>query len=327
MMTMGLQAQDIHFTQFQNAPLYQSPAMTGLMSADYRINGIYRSQWESVPVQYRTFGFGFDMKILETKNGVLGGGILINRDQAGDSKLALTSALLSAAYTAKLGKKILLTLGVNGGVAQRSIDYSALTFDNQFNGDVFLQESSTGEDMSDNRNFYGDIGTGANFRFQSSRRTKFDIGASVLHLNQPNQAFRDESLEGTQLPMRVSAYLNSSFQISTRSDILVRGLLHRQSTYSENAIGLGWRHHLSFKKSKETAISFSTHYRFSSVNKDAINPMIEFEYGSWKAGLSYDVNISNFNIATDRRGGPEIAVIYTITKVKPLPEYKACPIF
>lgn len=318
--SMG-KAQDIHYAQFHNVPLYQSPAMTGVMSADYRLTGVYRSQWETVPVQYKTFALGFDAKVLETKSGVLAAGLLLSRDQAGDSNLSLTAATLSLAYTLKIGKKSLATLGFNVGSAQRSFDFLELTFDNQFNGDQFVAESSTGENFGSTRKNYIDMGAGLNYRFQASRRTKFDIGVAGLHFNQPNQAFNSSKPIG--LPIRLTTYLNGSFRLSTKSDILLRGLMHKQSAYQEIAIGAGWRYHLSLKKSKETSIALSTHYRLG----DAIIPMIEIEYARWRAGFSYDINTSDFNIASNNRGGPEITLQYLITKVKPLPEYKSCPIF
>lgn len=314
-------AQDVHYSQFHNVPLYQSPAQTGLMKGDYRFTGVYRSQWESVPVQYKTFALGFDMKILETKSGVLAGGLLLTRDQAGDSKLSLTTAILSVAYTVKLTKKSLLTAGVNAGGGQRSLDYTRLTFDNQFNGDQFVATNSTGENMENTKNFYIDMGAGLNYRFQAKKRTKLDIGVSGLHFNQAEQAF--DSDDKINLPIRLSTYINGSFKINPKSDLLVRGLMHKQSSYQEVAFGGGWRYHLSERKSKETSVAFSAHYRLG----DAIISMIEVEYGPWKTGLSYDINISGFNIATNNRGGPEITLQYIISKVKPLPEYKACPIF
>lgn len=314
-------AQDVHYSQFHNVPLYQSPAQTGLINGDYRFSGVYRSQWESVPVQYRTFAIGFDMKAMETKTGVLGAGLLLTRDQAGDSNLSLTTIMLSTAYTIKLAKKSLLTAGVNIGTGQRSLDYAKLTFDNQFNGDQFVAGSSTGENMENTNNFYIDMGAGLNYRFQASKRTKLDIGISGFHFNRPSQAFdTDDQID---LPIRLSTYLNSSFKLNPKSDLLIRALMHRQSSYQQLVFGGGWRYHLSDRKSKETSIALSTHYRLG----DAVIPMLEIEYGPWKAGFSYDINISDFNIATNGRGGPEITLQYVITKIKPLPEYKACPIF
>ena len=46
-----------------------------------------------------------------------------------------------------------------------------------------------------------------------------------------------------------------------------------------------------------------------------------------QVGISYDVNTSAFHTVTDRKGGPEFSVIYIITHVKPLSQFKACPIF
>jgi hypothetical protein len=60
---------------------------------------------------------------------------------------------------------------------------------------------------------------------------------------------------------------------------------------------------------------------------DALIPVLRLQYGSWEAGLSYDVNISEFSAATNRRGGPEVFVQYVIKRPAPPPVFKACPIF
>ena len=53
-------AQDIHFSQFFNAPYAQSPANIGQFDGDYRAGAIYRQQWRSVTTPYSTFGIGGD---------------------------------------------------------------------------------------------------------------------------------------------------------------------------------------------------------------------------------------------------------------------------
>ena len=54
-----LQSQDIHFSQYWNAPLNLSPALTGVSKEDTRIFGAYKNQWASVPVGYKTFAAAF----------------------------------------------------------------------------------------------------------------------------------------------------------------------------------------------------------------------------------------------------------------------------
>ncbi len=55
-------------------------------------------------------------------------------------------------------------------------------------------------------------------------------------------------------------------------------------------------------------------------------PGIEFFYNGWQAGFTYDINISDFNVATSKKGGPEISLRYIFRKVRPLPIFKICPL-
>ncbi|MBK8556789.1 MAG: type IX secretion system membrane protein PorP/SprF [Lewinellaceae bacterium] len=56
--TVLLQAQDLHYSQPQINPLHFNPAQTGVFRGDWRVSGLYRSQWESVPVPYRSLAAG-----------------------------------------------------------------------------------------------------------------------------------------------------------------------------------------------------------------------------------------------------------------------------
>ena len=47
-------AQDIHFSQFFEAPLYRNPALAGIVNADVRVQTVYRSQWNSIANAYKT---------------------------------------------------------------------------------------------------------------------------------------------------------------------------------------------------------------------------------------------------------------------------------
>jgi hypothetical protein len=38
-------AQDLHFSQFFETPLLCNPALAGIFTGDYRIQGVYRDQW------------------------------------------------------------------------------------------------------------------------------------------------------------------------------------------------------------------------------------------------------------------------------------------
>ncbi|MEO8591301.1 MAG: type IX secretion system membrane protein PorP/SprF, partial [Flavobacteriales bacterium] len=82
----ALRAQDIHFSQFFNAPLALGPGNIGVFDGDYRVNGLFRQQWRSVTTPYRTFALGGDAANFQGVQG-LGVGAWLFNDRAGDSHL------------------------------------------------------------------------------------------------------------------------------------------------------------------------------------------------------------------------------------------------
>ena len=55
----AMQAQvDPHFTQYYVYPSWLNPALTGSFDGDYRVSGIYRSQWGNISKPFRTVGLG-----------------------------------------------------------------------------------------------------------------------------------------------------------------------------------------------------------------------------------------------------------------------------
>ena len=58
-----LHAQDGHYTQFYQNPLYLNPALIGDPSGAIRLGGIYRTQWQSVEAPYTNYGVFGDMKV------------------------------------------------------------------------------------------------------------------------------------------------------------------------------------------------------------------------------------------------------------------------
>ena len=49
--------------------------------------------------------------------------------------------------------------------------------------------------------------------------------------------------------------------------------------------------------------------RFNNVN-DAVIPYIGLEFGGFRLGASYDVNISSLKTASQSRGGAELSISY-----------------
>ena len=320
----GLFAQDIHFSHEHRAPLHLNPALAGLAPADFRFGGLYRHQWQAVPVPYTTFLAFADARLARPAwgPGVWGAGIQLLTDEAGDGAMRWFQGAVSVSYILPLGKRMGLSLGLQGSFAQRTFEYNRLTFDEQFDGDQFNAAAPTGEDSGANNLAFISLASGANLRFKTPEsRTQFDLGIGIHHLLRPASSFLDD--KDVQLSRRYSPSLLGTIQILPRLDILIKAWWQNQQPYMEWVGGAGVAYHLQTARSREFSLEFSVLHRW----KDALVPQFGLRYRSWEAGLSYDLNLSDFQRATNQRGGPELYIQYFITRVQAPPVFKACPIF
>src|SRR5215469_14508137 len=105
--------QDLHFSQWFNAPLTTNPANTGFIpDADYRLGANYRNQWSSVMSEpYKTMSIFGDAQVFRNRiqSGWLGLGGVIMHDVAGSGNLTTTQVYGSVAYHQMVGYSSLIT--------------------------------------------------------------------------------------------------------------------------------------------------------------------------------------------------------------------------
>jgi type IX secretion system PorP/SprF family membrane protein len=318
-------AQDLHFSQYNNSPANLNPALTGVFAGDLRFVANYRSQWKSVPVDYRTLSAAFDSrwfhKALGAK-GYLGYGLVFNNDVAGDGNIGLSQLGANLAYVRQMSDALFLSLGAQFALGQRSVNPEKLSFEEQWNGDLFDPNSSNGETFNGTSKGIGSISTGLNLHYQlNGTRTKLDLGTGIFHLNQPNTNFQNGP--AVHLPIKITPHLLTTLQFSNRLDLRLNGLFTKQASYQEALAGAAVRYHFSTAKDAELNAQLGLAMRFG----DALIPSVEAQYKNWTAGFSYDRNFSAFEVATSQRGGPEFFLQYILWKVHPPVEFKACPIF
>ena len=321
----GLYGQDIHHSQFYTSPLNVNPALTGVFNGDTRLTANYRQQWFKNDLsRYMTGTISLDHRFLPKRWDRLGSfsaGLMINYDQAGDSKLSLGNLSLGLAYAIPLNLQNVISIGGLLGVSHRRYSQDDLTWDAQWTGDVFDPSRSSDEVFSSTSKTFFDAGAGINYRWQKSRRTKVDLGGSLYHINQPEQKFFDHS-PSEKLPMRININLTPQFKIARAIDILLHGQYQNQKPYEEIVAGGYGKLHLSQTRSKRLALLLGAAVRLD----DAIIPKVALEWNNWYAGFSYDINTSPFKTATVRRGGPEFSLMYVHTKARPI-HLRPCPIF
>ena len=121
-------AQDVHFSQIHASPTILNPAMTGLTNSDIRFTLNTKSQWNSVTTAYRTLAGTMDLKIGYLPNGdVIGGGLLLSTDKAGDLEFKTNAVGLSLSYMKSLDKgQNFVAFGLTNSFVTNSVDYSKI---------------------------------------------------------------------------------------------------------------------------------------------------------------------------------------------------------
>ena len=321
--TFAAAAQDPHFSQSPMSPIQLNPALSASSEWDARAGGQWKEQWSSVPVSYRTFAAFFDQRLHQIRMplGQLGIGGTFLYDQAGDSKLSWTQAGMRVSWGLPLEDGIDLRAGVGVDVGQRAFLPDQLEFGDQYNGELFDPGQATAEQFARQVSNLTSLSAGVAVVYRNPRsRTQLQTGLAASHLNSPTVSFYQAG--DLEIPMWARFHANAAVELNDDWDATAVHHFYRQGSYQEILLGFGGRYHLTYKE-EDLALGAGMAYRFG----DALIPQLEVLYGQWRFGLSYDVNTSAFQTATNGRGGLELALHYYILQPKPPEEFKSCPIF
>ena len=310
-----IQAQDIHFSQFNNSPLNLNPGLIGAFNGDFRFVANQRTQWSSVTTPYSTFGLSADANSIF--NSPIGAGLSVYNDKAGDSDFSTLQVGLGATYTIKLDSSHSLKIGAQPVFTQRSINYNKLQFDNQYNGNFYDETLGNGETFGNTGGTYFNLHGGLSWNYQIAQRKEVTAGFALHNIVQPQQSFFNENIP---LHQRITLHANGLFAVSDKVDVLPSIMFQKQHNYKEIIFGGQGKYHLNNGNYK--ALYGGVWYR----NSDATYFTVGLDYADFHFGISYDLNLSSLNVASNYRGGFEFAVIYIIDRFKPeIKRYKACP--
>ena len=312
--TPVVNAQDIHFTQFDMAPLVINPAFTGMFAGQVRASAIYRNQWASVTVPYVTYGASVDLPLIIERNGdYLAAGLQLYKDQAGDANLSNFTGLVSVAYHKYFGGEFNgsdLAVGLQGGYAQKSIDLSKLYFGDEFNNGTFTpgisQEYHLG--LGNSVNYYL-VNAGISFSHKASENFSFILGAAANNINQPNDAIEKKQNSETGLDMRYTGELGINWSVGSRLSLRPAVLFQSQASASEIIAGNEFHYDVGGNTGYDnfsTAVFLGAWYRTG----DATMITAGVEFKGFRIGVSYDYNISTLNTASNGNGGFELAIRY-----------------
>ena len=303
-------AQDIHFSQFFEAPLLRNPALAGIFTGDYRVQGVFHDQWNSFTDAYRTGSLNGEYKIpIGQGNDFLTTGLQILYDRAGTAALTTTELLPALNYSKSLSdqKTMYLSFGLLGGLVEKSIDLTKVTTNNQFNGMAYDPALPNGEAFltPDVHYLDGSLGLSFNTTFGAEQVNSLFVGMAYHHLNRPKNSFYKNP--GIELDPKYVFSGGLKININEFSSFTVQADQSMQGPASETIGGILYSYKLGDDPlNSENTLSLGTFLRW----KDALIPVLKMETHSLAIALSYDVNVSPLTVASSGHGGFELSLSY-----------------
>lgn len=305
---------DAHFTQYYVYPTWLNPALTGVFDGDYRVSGIYRSQWGNVSSPFSTTGLSADINT--SKHISIGLNALTQH--AGDGGYNYSTGAASVNYSGvRFGKAGYqrLNLALQAGFIRKRFDPAKFTFGEQWtpggivtiNSEVLNRTAATSFDAGAGLLYYD---------AQPDKKANMYAGFSVAHLTRPEDRFSASGNE--KLPMRYNIHAGVRIHMSPTVTLTPNALYLKQGSASEKTLGM----YAQLNAAYETDFLVGANYRL----KDAVSPYIGMNYKNFVVGASYDVNVSDLGKLARGASSFEITLTYTGRKKARTPEADfVCP--
>ena len=296
--------QDIHFSQFYETPLYRNPAFAGVFTGDIRVQGVFRSQWNSFVDAYKTGSMNAEYKMPVGKgDDYVTTGFEAFYDRAGSADLTTTifTPVLNYHKSISNERNMYLSAAFMGGIVNRRFDRSRITTNNQY--DV----GTDGENFSRTQYSYWDGSAGISFNsgLGNNPQNNILLGVAYNHFNRPRNSFYQDANVLLDPKWVLSGDfrlgVNDNSWITFHSDYSIQGTYHELIGGMLYGIKLG-----PVLDDPDYTINGGAFLRWN----DAIVPVIKIDYHPFSIAMSYDVNISQLKTTSYGRGGAEMSVTY-----------------
>jgi len=319
-------AQDPNFSQFFVSPLTLNPALTGKFDGNYRLAMNFRNQWPSINNAFKTYTASFDAGIL--KNHIpdydqFGLGLIALTDKSGNGVLQHNYVGVSTAYHKALDESGFNQIGVGfqGVYVNKRLDVASLKFEDMLRSDGF-----TGLTQEDFTNFhmnlsYFDLNAGVFYNGTTDGANNFYLGASMYHINRHEETFTDTG--HYYMASRLTLQGGGMIPLGDYNAFHFSAMHSRQANAVNTVVGGAYMLNISPDEWNPTNLYLGTWFWFG----DAVIPYVGLEFGEFRVGASYDVNISSLKPASNMRGGAEFSIIYIKKPVDPNAKKLNCPKF
>ncbi len=305
--------QDLTFSQFYEKPLLRNPALAGIFEGDVRVSGIFRNQWQSVTVPFQTGAASVEVKFPFNKwNDWLTIGLQLAHDVAGDVKLKRTQILPVLNYHKALSadKDDFISVAFMAGPVNSQFDPTQLKLNDQFINGSFNPNNPTQQIFSRTGFTYWDAATGITYSSGFGDNSRFYAGAALFHFNKPKVSFYVDNGSTTSLTNKwvLNAGLSTATSDNNHINFFADYFIQGGNSQFLGGVLYGTDLVTNYDDELKTTLYFGGFYRWN----DAFVPVVKLNMFNFNIGLSYDVNVSKLQTASNWRGGLELSMSYTM---------------
>lgn len=301
---LGAGAQDFHLSQYEMAPLYYNPALTGMYFGrkdPFRLTSNYRSQWQKLQGKpYSSVNVAYDMPFDR-----FGAGLYIMDHIAGTANFGTLQAGASGAYsiTGTNSTEHFLTVGLQLGMLQKRFSQSDLLFASQYGTDGLDPNMASGETFTSFRITRFDANMGVYYKY-ADPEDRFDpsIGVALYHVNMPDESFTGQK---QRLPIRWSGTVACPFYLAEDKLTLRPNALFM---YQRKAMEINAGLLVSYRMNESP---YEVMAGASWRRKDAIVLHTGVKQGSTAFRISFDIVTNDLKNYGGVRGGFELGVVYS----------------
>jgi len=299
-----LKTQDVHYSQFFNSCLLENPSNTGLFTGNWRFSNIYRNQWRTISIPFKTIYISFDKNFyIYSENFSFG--LTVIDDKSGHLNLKNNKIFLSFSYHKNINYYN-LHFGLQGGFVFKQFSQNNITFPSQF--DMSIGKFNSNLPNNENSfNFNINYPT-LNFGFGIERKTNFFnnyLGFSLFNLNSPNESFLNNN---NKLPIKINLQLSTTLKTKYLN---ITPHIYKSSIRKMNNIIVGIKFDKYTKSTTFKEISFGLFNRNDyQTSNDALILFFSVNIKNLYLGFSYDINISELSKISNYYGAIEISLIF-----------------
>ena len=306
-------AQDLHFSQVDADPMLLNPAYAGFYNGTGRFGMMYRTQWASVSIPYRTAAMSCEVALWRSASHPSGIslGLSLFDDHAGTLSYGSTSAHLAAAYYTSVGRRAnnILSFGLEGGYGQAGFDPS---------GAEMLDPSETFDQQQVS---YPLFATGIAWYWQPDGDLHTKIGFSARNLNRPNISYLQAA--DVYLERRYSLFARAEWRHWQAMSLMPVVLVQFQGDYRELICGADLKWYLEENGQRELSLRAGLAYRYA----DAVIANFIIEYNAFLFTFCYDANLSGLSEASRTIGAFEVGLIYRMPQSTKKKRAIKCPVY